>query len=358
MSLRELELLHFRNYNSLKIELPPEGALFYGKNGVGKTNLLEAISVVTLGKSVRGAPLKDIVQKGEQETFVGAFFDGKKGKEYQSIGFSKNKQLTISQGGLTHSKLSSLYEKNRFIYFGPSDIELVTGPREVKRRFIDQIISQKYPDYLQALFMYRKLIKERNSLLGSIADTRLLEVYSFQIAQVALMISEKRTEFFETISAPFTQFYDAISGGDDSVRIMYQPSVKVTTVDAYVAVLNQSLPRDRELGYTTMGIHRDSFTFKVNNHKFVGFGSQGQMRSVALCFKRCSLLYLEEGYDSRVIVAIDDAFSDLDTGRRTLFFEHILSETQLFIALHSKEEIANYTLPLFTITQGEVERAS
>ena len=356
MALRELELLNFRNYPSLQLELPTEGALFYGENGAGKTNLLEAMSVVTLGKSVRPVSLRDLITKGKYESFVGASFSDGESLEQQSVGFSKNKQLTISQGGFQQNSLSSLYKKNRFIYFGPTDIALVTGSREEKRRALDQIISQKSPHYLQALISYRTLVRQRNALLTALSlDKALLEVYHQQIAEVAWIIYNERKNFFATIAPSFTSFYQSISGAEAAITISYQPSLLVTSQEEYTEKLSQNCEKDRELGYTSLGVHRDSFTFKVNGHKFVGYGSQGQMRLVALCFKRCSLIYLEEEYNERVIVAIDDAFSDLDKGRRTLFFEHILGKAQLFIAVHSKEDIATYSLPLFTIEKGIVD---
>lgn len=354
MSLVALELFQFRNYDSLKIELPEQGALFCGKNGSGKTNILEAIALLTTGKSVRNSSLKEIIQENSNESFVKGVFSKDDSDLTLSLGFSRQKKIVISKNGKEYATLSSLYQGNKYIYFGPLDILLVSGTPEEKRQFINQIISQKHQGYLHALIEYKHLLKEVNKLLQKSIDRDLLHVYHERMAELGVYIYQMREAFFREIAPEFSELYAQMGSGDIPVEIVYTPSITCDSKEDYFYRLQGAVQKDRELGYTSLGIHRDSYIFKVGTRKMVGYGSQGQMRSSALAFKSAALSYLKKESDKKVIVAIDDAFSDLDEKRRISFFNHVQEDCQLFIALHTLEEAKLYDLPLFILESGSV----
>jgi len=351
--LKSLTALNFRSYENISIELPNEGALFLGSNGVGKTNLLEAISFALLGKSPRGASPKDMISVGEREGFVKITYGESETLQSQAIGFSRDKQIKITQNGELSSSLSSLYGENRFIYFGPEDIQLITGSPEEKRRFIDLTLSQVDSGYLSDLMLYRRTIRERNKLLTGRFDSVLCEIYDTQLSELMARIVIARTTFFSEISDEITSIYTNISNSESEVTVEYSPSVSFPTVEEYRLALNDRLLRDRENGYTSVGPHRDSFRSRKDGRQIVGYGSQGQCRSTALALKIASSSYLTRD-NQKLILTVDDAFSDLDRGRREKFFETIRDRGQLFIAIHSKEELQYYSLPQFQISHGKV----
>jgi len=353
--LKSLSLINFRNYGDLKIELPEGGALFHGVNGSGKTNLLESISYVLLGKSPRGAGAKDLITHGERESFVRAELISGVRSRVQSIGISREKHVIITRDGQTSSSLRTLYGENRFIWFGPDDIQIVTGSPEEKRRFIDITLSQVSPEYLAELVRYKKLIRERNALLTGRFDSVLCDIYDHDLALCMAAITAQRAHFFSEISNNVTEIYNRISNSESNITVEYAPSIQCQFPEEFEQSLQERRDRDREQGFTVMGPHRDSFRCKKDGRPIVGFGSQGQCRSSALALKLASIEYLTRD-KSELILAVDDAFSDLDRHRREMFFESIRTKGQLFIAVHSAEELAYYTLPSYTISHGKVEK--
>ncbi len=353
MILHELSALNFRNYKSVTVELPPEGALFHGINGSGKTNLLEAISFSLLGRSPRGVSPKDMIQLGEREAFVKASFQTENGIQSQSIGFSRDKQVKVTCDGDSDVSLSSLYGENRFIYFGPEDIQLITGSPDDKRRFIDLTLSQVSPDYLTTLIRYRKTLRQRNVLLSGRFDPILCDIYDNELASCMKLIINQRKVFFDEICENTTSIYNKISNNESEISIPYAPSTAQSSSDEYFLALKERRARDCENGFTSIGPHRDSFRCKKDGKSIVGFGSQGQCRSSALALKIGSTNYLTRD-NKELILAVDDAFSDLDRGRREKFFEEISGRGQLFIAVHSSEELGYYPLPPYSIQDGEI----
>ncbi len=353
MILKEINAIQFRNYAKVTVELPSEGALFHGVNGAGKTNLLEAISFAILGKSPRGSSLKEMITLGEREAFVKTTFESDGHLHTQSIGFSRDKQIIVSRDDISIS-LSALYGENRFIYFGPDDVALIVGTPEEKRKFIDLTLSQVSAQYLRTLIQYRKLLKQRNYLLTGYFDSVLCDVYDKELGECMHVLVCERTLFFREIKNEITQIYHNISERESKIVIDYQPSVSFNSPEEYEAILLERRSRDRENGYTSVGPHRDSFKCKKDGRSIVGYGSQGQCRSSALALKIASTSYLTR--DKReLILAVDDAFSDLDRGRREKFFAEICDKGQLFIAVHSKEELGYYPLPSFSVLDGKVE---
>jgi DNA replication and repair protein RecF len=353
--LDHIKLINFRNYSELDLELPKEGALFLGKNGSGKTSLLEAFSLAILGKSPRGATSKDMIKFGEQESFVSASFHLEGEKSSHSIGFSRDKKRRVVKDGVVQSSLSSLYGDNRFLYLGPEDILLVVGVPDERRKFLNLILSQVDGEYLRTLIRYRTTLKQRNSLLTSSFDATLCDIYDRELAEATSLIVKRREEFFNTISERFTELYKSISSSESCVTVHYSPSIKCDTVALYEHSLRVRRGRDLEAGFTSIGPHRDNYRFLKDGKPLVTFGSQGECRSSAIVFKLATSQFLSVGEES-VIWAIDDAFSDLDRGRRERFFEEIGDRGQLFVTVHSPKDAELYPLEKFEINSGVISR--
>ncbi len=350
MFLKEFRSINFRNYSDLSIELPKEGALFVGKNGSGKTNLLESIGFLLLGKSIRFASMKQMLQKGAESAFVEALFYNSISYQ-QSVGFSKDGSVIVRQNGLETNKLSTLYGKNRYIYFGPRDISLVTGSPDDKRTFVDIILSQVDSEYLQNLILYRKYVSDRNRVLTTTNDQVLLDIYDETVSKSAIMIMSLRNSYFKKISSLFSSLYSEIGRGDLELSVHYQQSAKVMTVDEYHSLLKERRVKDYKAGFTTIGPHRDNYTFRHTEGNLVGYGSQGQCRSAALALKGATIDFLQ---GEEVIIAVDDAFSDLDDERKKLFFEKIRTKGQLLMTLHSEKDAKCFDMKQLIIKDSRV----
>jgi DNA replication and repair protein RecF len=355
MILENVRLINFRSYKNLFVELPKEGSLFLGENGSGKTNFFEALCVATLGKSVRNASFRDIISIDEKESSVEiSFFEGKN-KIIQSVGFSKNNDILVKINDLRFDSFLCLYGNNAFIYFGVDDIKIVKGIPQEKRQFLDMTMSQNDEKYLHDIMKYRNLLRQRNYVLANSFNNDLIDVYDKQISHTAINIMNKRRSFFSEVIPICENIYKEISDDELNVKMEYLPSIDCFTDSQYYEILKENLNKDKELKFTTAGIHRDNFEFRVQNAKLMSFGSQGQCKSVSICLKMAVVEYLSSNLKQPIIV-IDDAFSDLDISRKQKFFEILNKKGQIFIAIHSRKELDYYPLnSYFEVKKGQME---
>jgi len=356
MLLEDIKLINFRSYRDLSLELPKDGCIFLGENGMGKTNFFEAICVCTTGKSVRGASFREMVNIDQREASVSAEFRNEYDERIsQSLGFSKNNDILISINGVKHKNLSSLYGKNGFVYFGVDDVKTVKGIPQEKRQFIDMTISQTNREYLQNIIEYKNLIRQRNFVINMNFDVNLIDVYDLQISKIAISIMKERKNLFMQISPYCRDIYEKISNGDLEINLEYLPSVNCETQEEYYEIQKKNLPKDRELKFTSVGIHRDSFEFRLPLTKLMNFGSQGQCKSAAIALKVAAIEYLSKE-NKKTIIIIDDAFSDLDIFRKRNFFEILNKNGQIFISVHSFKELDYYPLDnYFEVKYGEMK---
>lgn len=354
MYLSEVSLLHFRNYSSVSLELPEKGALFIGSNGGGKTNLLEAFSFLITGRSVRGVSVKQLLQAGENEGFVSGTLWNEDCSSVQSVGFSRKGEVSVKVNGVTFDTLSVLYGNRGFLYFGPDDITLITGTPADRRRFIDYVISQVDKNYLSCLIAFKKSLTERNRVLTGYYDELLLDIYEEEMSRYAHYIVQVRGGFLTLVQEQFSSIYKRISGNDLTMSFTYSSLLQNLSSAEIQEYYKGKRGRDKELGFTSVGPHRDDVRFKANGRPLLGFGSQGQCRSTALAFKIATAHYLRKVLVSFPIVAVDDAFSDLDVERKKAFFSELDRKGQLFIALHTESEASVYELPPFYIRNGGV----
>jgi len=344
MILTDISLTSFRSFESLSVEIPTTGCLFLGENGSGKTNFFEAIGIAATGKSVKDANFREIVKLSEKEANVSANFLQDDEEISQFVGFSKNNDTIIKINDVKQKNFSSFYGRNGFVYFGVDDIKIVRGNPLEKRQFIDYIISQTNEEYLQNIIKYRNLIKQRNFCLTNNFNIDLLSVYDKQISENSVKIIEERNKFFSEVIPICEKIYKEISNYDLSLNLQYIPSV-----------FYENLEKDKEIGFTTTGCHRDNFEFRAESVKLTNFGSQGQCKSAAISFKMAAVEYLSKE-NKKAIIAIDDAFSDLDISRKRKFFDILNKKGQIFIAIHSKKELDYYDLQdYFEITKGKMK---
>jgi DNA replication and repair protein RecF len=360
--LSSLQLQNFRNYRNLDISFEKGGALFYGDNGAGKTNIIEAIYFLSLGRSQRGAPKADMIHTGSNEAYIEGAYDNANDSSPTSIsiGFSRDRKIVMKRDNQKVYKLSEFIVQSNVVAFGPQDIMLVYGDPSERRRFIDIVLSQVREEYLGNLIHYRKNLVNRNRLLNTKSNDTSINIYEEKMAEYGAEIVAERMKLFSFISPHFSDYYSSITRNGNAGAVHYKPSVKSDVCEKaqwremFHLKLKERRERDMVLGFSSFGPHRDDFICFINERPAKFYGSQGECRIMAFSLRLCSLCYLEKERPGNKIILIDDAFAELDRDKGNNIFPLIRNRGQLFITTHAKDDVLFQELPCFTITNNAV----
>ena len=339
MRLQSLNLINFRSYAALSVGFPPEGALFEGLNGAGKTNLLESIHLLCTGRSQRGASRGDMISHGQESAFAEGVFVAADGRETgAAIGFSRDKKIVMKRDDAEVGAFSEWFGERPAVSFGTDDLELVYGPPDARRKFLDMLLSQTDRAYLEALTSYRRNMACRNALLGKTEDAVQFEVYEQAMAEAGSELVIRRAEAIGELASLSADFYNQISDCGEMADVVYAQNFKCgfNTVYEWRNIFSDSLAerrkRDAELMFTASGPHRDDLRFTLDGKPAKSFASQGQCRSFALSLKLGSVLLLERRKKDNMIFLIDDAVSELDPMRTSRVYPLLEGRGQIFIA--------------------------
>lgn len=338
MNLHRLQLNTFRNYNTLELFFPEEGAVFEGINGSGKTNILEAIYILCTGRSQRGAKRSEMINFGSQNTFIEGEFRYRDTTTLASMGFSRDKKIIMKLDGVVVKSFTQWFGQRPVISFGVDDLQLISGGPEIRRRFIDILCSQIDSEYLSSLVMYRHFLSCRNQILNSNFDRLQCEIYEEQMAEKGAEIITKRNEILKFLMPLLRDYYREISGNREIAGLAYEPSVscecssKKEWKNVFYEMLKERRKRDLETGFSTVGPHRDDIRFFLNQKPSRLYGSQGQCRSIVLSLKLSSISCIEHFRQEKMIFLIDDALSELDQDRTSRVLPLIENKGQVFIA--------------------------
>ncbi|MBI3619490.1 DNA replication and repair protein RecF [Candidatus Peregrinibacteria bacterium] len=332
MHLRSLSLTQFRSYDNLALDLSGSALhLFVGKNGSGKTNLLEAIGILSLSKSFLNAEEEHLVRWG------GEFFRIR--GETEADGCEQGTIEVVSQLQPRRAKacfkndvrigVTDLIGHFPTVTFLPQDLELFTGPPAERRRFLDQILCQVSGEYLEALMACQKILKQRNTLLKAIASGRAseneLSPWDAAFARKGSLVTLKRLELVETFGLALGEELRALGEGWSEVRIAYERAGEGRTREVISAELIEALIRSRErdvlLQSTGAGPHREDWTIMIDERAFQTFGSRGQQRIAVLALIFLEASYVELRRGERPLILLDDVFSELDRDHQ----EHVLA---------------------------------
>ncbi len=357
MYISQLNIQNFRNYESLNISFQKEGAFIYGENGAGKTNVLEAIYFLCVGRSQRGAAKKDMINKNTNESYLEGLYNNSTDSSQVtiSIGFSKNKKLAMKKNGKKVNLLSELFLDNNIVSFSSQDSFLIYGDPLERRKYMDILLSQTDPVYFQNLINYKKSLVNRNKLLNLPYSDSSIEIYEEEMAKYGSYIYCSRKELFNAISPLFSNYYSEISDNTNKGAIRYSPSVYCENEGnnewrhMFLTLLKEKRSRDTILGYTSIGPHRDDFKAYLNDNMVKSFGSQGQCRSMALSLRLCSLDYLKIKNRGNIIILVDDAFSELDNKRTENMYSLLKNRGQLFLTALSEKNVLFKDLPVFPV---------
>lgn len=358
MQLRSLKINGFRNLMPLELSLPPESNIlaFVGKNGQGKTNLLEAIYLCALSKSFRTEKNQELVAFDQDFCRIQAF------TSEQELEFFVSKtppRKALKINGVKKSAVEFIGSL-KTVFFSPDDLAYMAFAPRLRRRYLDILLSQFDPDYLQALIQYEEARKQRNALLKRIkneeAQREELEFWNELLAKHAPIILTHRRESIEALNPLVQHYYQAISQSLADLKIEYLSEVQDFSASEYLATLQKHLESDLASGNTSIGPQRDDLIFHLESQDMKAFASRGEWRSLVLALKFAEIELLKQKTGDHPLLLLDDVFSELDEGRQKFLLETI-GETQTFITTTHGEFFETLKLPcqLYQVEHGQIK---
>lgn len=312
--LARLRLRDFRNYARLDAEFAPGFHLLLGENAQGKTNILEAVYLMSTLRSFRGVGGAQMIRHGQKGYFVGGKAVGQGEHEIKMYWSVRERNLTVDNRPVR--KLSDYLGTLRTVVFCTEDLQLIKGTGRSRRRFMDLLLAQTQPGYLPLLQRYMRAVRARNALLKSHSpDEAALDSFSQELLKLGGELVRARRELIPKVSAIVRDAYRRISNDAEELRIEYQPSVK----QDFAVELAQSRSRERSYRLTLVGPHRDDLQLLLNEKSATQFGSEGQKRTLAIALKMAQAEFLSAVHGSPPVLLIDDVMGELDVKRRSAF---------------------------------------
>jgi len=355
MWIKKINISNFRNYKKEEIKLEKNINILYGENAQGKTNIIEAIFLSSMGKSFRTKKDKEMIQLHAEKAEIEI--------EYEKIDRDGNIKIelgnkkTIYQNGIKIKKLSELLGNVHIVIFTPDDIHILKGGPQNRRRFLDIMISQLKPNYMYHLNLYLKTLEQRNNYLRQIReekkDENLLEIWDEKLVEYANIIFQYRNEYIQKIKEKIKKIHWEITNQKEEIEIKYQTECQ--TKARYLQLLKERRKLDIIKGYTTKGIHRDDFMLFINKKQLDIYGSQGQHRTAILSLKLAELNIVKEEIGEEPILLLDDFMSELDEKRIKSFLTKI-QNTQVIITCTEKIKVENKKILIYNVQEGKIKK--
>ena len=374
MYIETIELKDFRNYEYLKTSFDKRINLIYGDNAQGKTNILEAIYMASTTKSHRATKDEELIRIenfDENEysddilnsSLTDAHIKLIVQKEFTSdridIHIKKNKHKGIAINGIPLKKSSDLFGYLQVIFFYPEDLDIIRRGPNVRRHFLDIDISCVDKVYLNSLMNYNKLLESRNKLLKDISfynragDRTTLDIINTQFIEYGKNVITGRKNYIDKLNLLIEKIHKDLSGDKENLKITYQPS---TDVDSFREELEKNIERDIKTGMTSLGPHRDDFTFFINGKDVKKFGSQGQKRTAALSLKLAQIDIAKNETGEMPVLLLDDVLSELDSSRQEYLLKCI-GDMQTIITCTGQDEWIKSRMSVdrvFKVNKGQV----
>jgi DNA replication and repair protein RecF len=316
MYLQKLYALNFKNYQEIDVTLDPRVNVFVGKNGSGKTNLLDAIYYLSFTKSALSSADSQGVRHGESYFMIKGSFASASAHEV-AISFQYGAKKTCREDGHEYDRFNHHIGKYPVVLITPDDTDIIREGSEVRRKFFDGLLSQLDPKYLEDLLSYQNALKQRNALLKLFFDTGkqdmiALQVYDDRLIATGTYIHQRRKALMVEFAQVFTSFFKEIVQGNEQTEIIYQSQLADETFE-HGLVAGRS--RDLALQRTNFGIHKDDFEFKIGDGDLKRLGSQGQQKSFVISLKLAQHKTIEKHKGFKPILLLDDIFDKLDDDR-------------------------------------------
>ncbi|MCM1326992.1 MAG: DNA replication/repair protein RecF [Bacteroidales bacterium] len=357
MVIKSIELADYRNYESLDLKFDRGTNILYGNNAQGKTNILEAIYVAATTKSHKGSKDKEIIRFDKEESHIRVYLE-KEGVETRiDMHLRKSKSKGIAIDGQKIKKAADLLGLCNVVFFSPEDLGIIkNGPAE-RRRFVDMELCQLDSFYLYNLNHYNKIVNQRNTLLKDMymnADLKeTLNIWDMQLVSYGTKIIERRKLFVEQLNKIIYEIHKKLSGNREEIHIVYEPNVET---EEFENKLKYSKDRDMKAKITSVGPHRDDFSFLVGDVDIRKFGSQGQQRTAALSLKLSEIELVKQITKDTPVLLLDDVLSELDRDRQNYLLNSI-GGIQTIITCTGLEEFVNNRFEInkvYKVSEGTV----
>lgn len=357
MIIKSIELAHYRNYDSLNMQFDSGTNILYGDNAQGKTNILEAIYVSATTKSHKGSKDKEIVNFDKDEAHIRTYIEKDNVETRVDMHLRKNKSKGIAIDGQKIKKAADLLGLCNVVFFSPEDLGIIkNGPAE-RRRFVDMELCQLDSFYLYNLNCYNKIVNQRNKLLKDMymnPDLKeTLGIWDMQLVSFGSKMIERRKLFTEQLNEIIYGIHKKLSGGKEELSIRYEPDV---AIEDFENKLKSSQDRDIRAKMTSVGPHRDDFSFFVGNVDIRKYGSQGQQRTAALSLKLSEIELVRKIAKNNPVLLLDDVLSELDSNRQNYLLNSI-GNIQTIITCTGLEEFVNnrfHINKVFKVSEGTV----
>ncbi len=362
MILERLSILNYKNIEQADLTFSPKINCFLGNNGMGKTNLLDAIYYLSFCKSHNNPVDSQNISHNADFAFIQGWY-GLSGKQEEFFCSLKRRQKKhFKRNKKEYDKLSEHIGVLPLVMISPSDTVIISGGSDERRRFMDVVLSQFDKEYLHSLIRYNKALKQRNALLKSgneFIDDTLLELWEDEMAKEGCLIYLKRKDFIEGFIPVFQQFYDTICRSNEKVRLIYESQLKNEDLGA---LLKSRRERDKILGYSSVGIHKDDLDMLIGEYSMRRIGSQGQSKTYVVALKLAQFHYLLKSGTTVPLLLLDDIFDKLDSNRVEEIIRLVVSENfgQIFITDTNREHLdeilsaSNSPYHLYEVENGEI----
>ncbi len=338
MFLSELQLFNFKNHKTLNLQLNSKIIGIYGLNGVGKTNILDAIYMLSCLKSNFNSIDNQLIHHNQNYFSVKGWFNTDKSTELL-LKFDENHKKSISHNGKKHKRLIDHIGYLPAVFICPYDISLVLELADERRKFIDITIGQVSTDYLNKLALYKKVLTNRNAFLknneGQMIDPILLQSYNDRLIETGTQLHGIRNQFIIELNKQFQTAYTQLSNNSETIQINY---ISQLNNQSFEQLLTQNLRRDIAAQRTTAGIHKDDIEIQINGMSLRKFGSQGQIKSTTIALKLAQFHYLSSKTNKQPILLLDDIFEKIDLQRannlmqmisQPAFGQIVISDTEM-----------------------------
>lgn len=364
MILERISIINYKNIEQADLTFSPKINCFLGNNGMGKTNLLDAVYYLSFCKSQTNLVDSQNIRHDSDFTVIQGWYDLNNKEEEFFCSLKRRQKKLFKRNKKDYEKLSDHIGTLPLVMISPSDSELIAGGSDERRRFIDVVLSQFDKEYLHSLIRYNKALQQRNALLKSEnekTDTTLFELWEDEMARAGSVIHRKRADFVNDFIPTFQRFYDYICQSSEKISLKYESDLDSSD---FSSLMEQRRERDRILGYTSAGVHKDDLDMQINGYPIKKIGSQGQNKTFVVAMKLAQFEFLLKKGNTTPILLLDDIFDKLDSLRVEQIVKLVLDDNfgQIFITDTNREhldEILKNTdskYSTYKVEQGVIEQ--
>jgi len=354
MKIRKITLRNFRNYTAQDLEIGDAGAILMGNNAQGKTNILEAIYVLSALSSFRSSSMRDLTKWGEDIFRLEASLDTEQGQHTLEFaadvtGGKVKRNLKLNDCKATRANFAGTL---KVVLFVPSDLRLIDGSPSRHRTYLDRVCVQADKSYKRALLDLTKIIQHRNNILESIrlgeASTAELDVWDDKLIQSGTIVQKGRKDLVDYYNSKVSDIYSQVSNQDVTISVTYK------THEPLEKLIKEARPRDLATGITSVGPHRDDIDFFLDDKEFTTFGSRGEFRTLVLALKIAEIDYLRECTGIEPILLLDDVLSELDPTRRAKLIE-VARKQQTIITTAENVDLGGLDVNTYMVENGTLK---